>query len=194
MQEEPTPRRCPQPALKHGSTKRHTALKPSKIRDVPGRGKVQPSPPVWPLHLFGDDPLARGARPAPPTTPANRRRGGRTSPQSKFKTAARGRRQRVTLLTDRAQVGAALARASQWIKRRNASPREESARVRLTLAMTPYLAARGRRPQQHRSPPTPELQRSPRTAIAKKNPLKRSGDGGQPPPRRRERVAVRGSV
>ena len=36
-------------------------------------------------------------------------------------TAASRRRQRVTLLTDRAQVGAALARASQWIKRRNAT-------------------------------------------------------------------------
>ena len=44
-------------------------------------------------------------------------------------TAASRRRQRVAL-TDRARVGAALVRASQWIKRRNA-----------TLAITPWLAA-----------------------------------------------------
>jgi hypothetical protein len=36
-------------------------------------------------------------------------------------TSASRRRERVALLTDRAHVGAALARASQWIKRRNAS-------------------------------------------------------------------------
>jgi hypothetical protein len=37
MQEEPTLRRCPQPALKHGSTsKPRRAFKPSKIRDAAG--------------------------------------------------------------------------------------------------------------------------------------------------------------
>jgi hypothetical protein len=51
-------------------------------------------------------------------------------------TAASRRRQRVTLLTDRAQVGAALARASQWIKRRNATPTLLVFRRR-ALAMTP---------------------------------------------------------
>ena len=41
-------------------------------------------------------------------------------------TAASRRQERVALLTDRAHVGAALARASQWIKRRNARPQRGS--------------------------------------------------------------------
>jgi hypothetical protein len=55
-------------------------------------------------------------------------------------TAASRRRQRVTLLTDRAQVGAALARASQWIKRRNATAPHVLPIAR-SAKDSPYLSA-----------------------------------------------------
>ena len=85
------------------------------------------------MPRVGDDPVARGGR---------RRRPHPSSPRPhqpenrNSATAASRRRQRVTLLTDRAQVGAALARASQWIKRRNATPTALVFRCRV-LAMTP---------------------------------------------------------
>ena len=96
------------------------------------------------------DPLAaRAAPPSTPALPAPRRphdRSPRTpefqrSPQTeiaklKSATAASRRRQLVALLTDRAQVGAVLARTSQWIKKRNATPMALILRCR-ALAMTP---------------------------------------------------------
>ena len=75
------------------------------------------------MPRVGDDPVARGQC---------RRRGGRMIDRRERPSAIvrpepdsanTKSRRRVALLTDRAQVGAALARASQWIKRRNASPK-----------------------------------------------------------------------
>ncbi len=70
---------------------------------------------------------------------------------------------------DRAHAGAALVRASQWIKRRNAPPKPLVFQCRL-LAMTPWLAG-ARAPELHRRP---DGDRRPAAAA---------------PPRRPERVA-----
>jgi len=69
---------------------------------------------------------------------------------------------------DRAQGGAALVRASQWIKRRNAPlPPSVSAVASGLLAKTPYLAALARRRRPHhrirrrggRTSPQPEFKK-----------------------------------
>ena len=71
---------------------------------------------------------------------------------------------------DRAQGGAALVRARQWIKRRNACACPQLLILQCrALAMTPYLAA-----IDHAAP---ELQRSPRTEYHQK------GIGEAPPSR-----------
>jgi len=68
-------------------------------------------------------------------------------------TSASRRRERVALLTDRAHVGAALARASQWIKRRNAPSTRLS--IRAVGAVDPVAPQRPHR----RSLRSPELHR-----------------------------------
>jgi hypothetical protein len=107
-----------------------------------------------------------------PDRPAGERRTAKTKLRRRPAAATPPRRpERVAPLTDRAHGGAALVRASQWIKRRNASPIALIFRCR-ALAMTPYLAEPRRarpapRRPHDRSLQKPELHRSPPTKITK---------------------------
>ena len=148
-------------------------------------GGTCPKLPQFQCRVFGDDPVAepRGRRRRPhhrirrqqqqrsPRSP-ELQRSPREANCSKTNspTAALLRAQRVALSTSR-----------QWIKMsaregQRGAPKPLVFQCRL-LAMTPYLAARGRRPHpssahQQRSPRAPELHRRP------------DGDGGQQPQRR----------
>ena len=83
---------------------------------------------------------------------------------------------------DRAQGGAALVRASQWIKRRNAPPTLPANR---SLTAPGFIRGVGGVDPVARSLRSPELHRRARNRKSlKRIPRKRTGDGGQPPPRR----------
>ena len=157
------------------------------------RRNAPPKPLVFQCRVFGEDPLPpeldRRHRPHHRI----RRRGGRGAAPAptqiqELATAASRRRRRVGPIAGRSAdqrcwVGAALVRASQWIKRRNAPPKPLVFQCRL-LAMTPYLAARGRRPR-----PISGVRPEPSAAeAAPSSPRWRRRPAAAAPPRRPERV------
>ena len=119
-----------QPRSRIRSTgKRNAAIAPDRTNlhiGDPRKGvtnpKGGPKLPEFQCRVFGDDPVPRCARPAPPSTPVEKSPRRPHQPPTRIQevaTAASRRRQRVGRLTNVAG-SARPARELEWIKRRNA--------------------------------------------------------------------------